>query len=89
MRIENTDAISRVTGRYHVDMRNPQSTAAESEAALTVLKQKEVLNFDGSLYRTQRIFAKAPDGTKVWLNRLLRSTCQDICTVVFGIATQK
>jgi oligopeptidase B len=38
---------------YELDM----ATAADPAPALTTIKQKEVLNFDGDLYRTQQIFA--------------------------------
>ena len=36
-----------------------------STGTFSLIKQKEVLKFDGSLYTAKRIFAKANDGTKI------------------------
>lgn len=57
---------------YDVDMSKPQGNADESAAALTTIKQKEVLNFNGELYTTKRAFATASDGAKIPISIVFR-----------------
>lgn len=51
-------------------MSKPQ--ADDDTAGLEVLKVKEVLNFDGSLYETRRVFATAPDKRQVPISLVYR-----------------
>jgi oligopeptidase B len=57
---------------YDVDMTKPQGNTAESAAALTKIKQKDVLNFNGDLYTTRRAFVAASDGTQVPISMVYR-----------------
>jgi oligopeptidase B len=50
---------------YNLDM-------SAAEGGLEVLKVKPVLNFDGALYETRRVFAKAPDDTLVPISLVYR-----------------
>ena len=76
--------------RYDVDMRMPQTSAEESAKALTVVKVKDVLNFDGSLYKTKRVFATAPDKTKIPMSMVYRKDLFDdkpegpVATLLYG-----
>ena len=56
---------------YNLDMAKPQAVDAEN-AGLEVLKVKDVLNFDGSLYETRRVFATAPDKRQVPISLVYR-----------------
>lgn len=47
---------------YNFDMSGRQTGAND---CLTLVKAKEVLNFDGSFYSTRRVSAVAPDGTDI------------------------
>lgn len=55
---------------YNLDMSKPQ--ADDETAGLEVLKVKDVLNFDGSLYETRRVFATAPDKRQVPISLVYR-----------------
>jgi len=57
---------------FSLDMSQSIATAAESVAAMTTIKVKEVLNFDGNLYQTKRTFATASDGTQVPISMVFR-----------------